>query len=93
MSVTVVNLYLTAPPKPDYLVLPTEVSRSAHSIRIRFRKNYFSDENGRVMRYSVIVAEDDSKSLSDRRDLPSWNDVQGYSIWPPYQVRKKATQL
>jgi cadherin 5 type 2 (VE-cadherin) len=40
---------------------------------------------GPVFAYTVIVAEDDSVN-TNLLDLPSWNDVQEYSIWPPYQA-------
>lgn len=76
---------ILAPPKPATPVVPTEVYRSSSSIQIRFRKNYFSDANGQVNMYTIIVAEDDSKNASGL-EMPSWNDVQSYSIWPPYQV-------
>jgi len=39
---------LTAPPKPPSHVVPTEVCRSSSTVQIRFRKNYFSDQNGAV---------------------------------------------
>jgi cadherin 5 type 2 (VE-cadherin) len=35
--------------------------------------------------YTIIVAEDDSKNASGL-EMPSWRDVQAYSVWPPYQV-------
>lgn len=35
--------------------------------------------------YTIIVSEDDSKNASGL-EMPSWRDVQSYSIWPPYQV-------
>ncbi|CAH1184607.1 unnamed protein product [Phyllotreta striolata] len=66
-------------------VVPTEVCRSATTIQIRFRQNYFSDINGPVTSYAIIVAEDDSKNASGL-EMPSWRDVQAYSVWPPYQV-------
>lgn len=74
-----------APPKPPTQVVPTEVCRSTTTIQIRFRKNYFSEQHGAVVSYTVIVAEDDSKNASGL-EMPSWRDVQAYSIWPPYQV-------
>lgn len=74
-----------APPKPGNQVVPTEVHRSSNSIQIRFRKNYFLDTNGAVTMYTIIVAEDDSKNSSGL-EMPSWHDVQSYSIWPPYQA-------
>ncbi|XP_076291656.1 protein tyrosine phosphatase 10D isoform X2 [Lasioglossum baleicum] len=73
------------PPKPPTQVVPTEVCRSSMTIQIRFRKNYFSEQNGAVTSYTIIVAEDDSKNASGL-EMPSWRDVQAYSIWPPYQV-------
>jgi len=33
------------------------------------------------------VAEDDSKNASGL-EMPSWQDVQAYTIWPPYQVKQ-----
>ena len=77
---------ILAPPKPPTQVVPTEVCRSSTTIQIRFRKNYFSEQNGAVTSYTIIVAEDDSKNASGL-EMPSWRDVQAYSIWPPYQVR------
>lgn len=76
---------ILAPPKPANQVVPTEVYRSSNAIQIRFRKNYFSDQNGLVIMYTIIVAEDDSKNASGL-EMPSWRDVQSYSVWPPYQV-------
>ncbi|XP_076647850.1 protein tyrosine phosphatase 10D isoform X5 [Halictus rubicundus] len=76
---------ILAPPKPSTQVVPTEVCRSSMTIQIRFRKNYFSEQNGAVTSYTIIVAEDDSKNASGL-EMPSWRDVQAYSIWPPYQV-------
>ena len=38
-----------------------------------------------VTMYTIIVAEDDSKNASGL-EMPSWRDVQAYSVWPPYQV-------
>lgn len=35
--------------------------------------------------YTIIVAEDDNKNASGL-EMPSWRDVQKYSVWPPYQV-------
>lgn len=76
---------ILAPPKPGNQVVPTEVHRSSNTIQIRFRKNYFLDVNGNVIMYTIIVAEDDSKNSSGL-EMPSWHDVQAYSIWPPYQA-------
>ncbi|XP_053697410.1 tyrosine-protein phosphatase 10D isoform X2 [Sabethes cyaneus] len=76
---------ILAPPKPETQVVPTEVGSSASTIEIRFRKHYFSDQNGVVTTYTIIIAEDDSKNASGL-EMPSWYDVQSYSVWPPYQV-------
>ena len=76
---------ILAPPVPAKDVIPTEISRSMHTIQIRYRENYFSDENGKVLGYTIIVAEDYLKPTDDVR-LPSWREVQRYSSWPPYQV-------
>lgn len=38
-----------------------------------------------VLWYTIIIAEDDSKNASGL-EMPSWRDVQSYSVWPPYQV-------
>jgi hypothetical protein len=58
------------------------------SLTVRFRKNYFLDVNGKVVGYSIIVAEDHTKSTLDKPNLPKWRDVQQFRIWPPYQVWK-----
>jgi cadherin 5 type 2 (VE-cadherin) len=73
------------PPQPANQVVPTEVYKSSTTIQVRFRKNYFSDQNGNVISYTIIVAEDTSKNSSGF-EMPSWKDVQSYSLWPPYQV-------
>lgn len=72
-------------PLPADNIFPTEVGHTSTSIRIRFRKNYFSNMYGSILSYAVIVAEDDSIN-SNVLDLPSWFDIQDYSIWPPYQA-------
>ena len=54
-------------------------------MQIRYRENYFSDENGKVLGYTILVAEDYLKPTDDVR-LPSWREVQRYFSWPPYQV-------
>ncbi|XP_028968340.1 tyrosine-protein phosphatase 10D [Galendromus occidentalis] len=74
-----------APPKPSDSVYPTLVSHTSTSIRVLFRKNYFQNTNGPILTYTLIVAEDDSLTPS-QNPMPSWNDVQGFTYWPPYQV-------
>ena len=73
------------PPSPADNVFPTEVAHTSTTIRIRFRKNYFSNMYGPVNAFGVIVAEDDSIA-TNILDLPSWHDVQEFSVWPPYQA-------
>ncbi|KAK9723342.1 Protein-tyrosine phosphatase [Popillia japonica] len=84
-STFILKMPILAPPKPSVQVVPTEVCKSSTTIQIRFRKNYFSEQNGPVISYTIVVAEDDSKNASGL-EMPSWRDVQAYSIWPPYQV-------
>ncbi|XP_058789130.1 tyrosine-protein phosphatase 10D isoform X3 [Phymastichus coffea] len=79
------SMPILAPPKPASQVVPTEVCRTSTTIQIRFRKNYFSEQNGAITSYTIIVAEDDSKNASGL-EMANWRDVQAYSIWPPYQV-------
>ncbi|XP_054160491.1 tyrosine-protein phosphatase 10D-like isoform X2 [Oppia nitens] len=74
----------SAPPPADN-VFPTEVAHTSTTIRIRFRKNYFSNMYGPVTAFAVIVAEDD-KINTNHLELLSWFDVQDYSVWPPYQT-------
>uniref|UniRef100_A0A6A7G6Z0 protein-tyrosine-phosphatase n=2 Tax=Hirondellea gigas TaxID=1518452 RepID=A0A6A7G6Z0_9CRUS len=76
---------IDAPPQPSDQVIPTEMGRGSRTITVRYRKNYFSEKNGGVIGYAVIVAEDDTKDTSSL-DLLTWWDVQGYSRWPPYQA-------
>ena len=47
-----------------------------HTITIRFRRNYFSDENGAVLGYSIIVGEDYTKNTEGDKFLPGWLEVQ-----------------
>ncbi|XP_068211169.1 tyrosine-protein phosphatase 10D-like isoform X2 [Palaemon carinicauda] len=82
-----------APPTPDSLAFPSEIARTSTTIKIRFRQNYFSDENGKVKNYSVIAAEDIKQTsrldtLSSRLDMITWKDVKDLPIWPPYQVNE-----
>ena len=79
---------ILAPPTPTSNVFPTEIYRSMHTVTVRFRKNYFSDVNGKVLGYSIIVAEDNTKHTEGDAFLPGWRDVQKFSVWPPYQVKK-----
>ena len=42
-----------APPPPNRDVFPTEISHTMTAVTIRFRRNYFSDVNGKVIAYAV----------------------------------------
>ncbi|RWS29718.1 tyrosine-protein phosphatase 10D-like protein [Leptotrombidium deliense] len=74
-----------SPPSPAENVFATEVSHSSTTIRVRYRKNYFSNIYGPVIAYTVIVSEDPTQETS-ALDLPSWRDVRKKSVWPPYQA-------
>lgn len=51
-STFILKMPILAPPKPSVQVVPTEVCKSSTTIQIRFRKNYFSEQNGPV---SIIL--------------------------------------
>lgn len=74
-----------APPRPSDSVFPTAIGHTSTTIRVVYRKNYFTNAHGPIFAYTLIVAEDDSKK-SNLANLPSWSDVQGHHNWPPYQV-------
>ena len=80
------HMPIWAPPVPNRDVFPTELSHAASTISVRFRRNYFSDVNGQVVAYAVIVAEDYTKPTENKLTLPKWQDVQQFRTWPPYQV-------
>ncbi|XP_076348974.1 tyrosine-protein phosphatase 10D-like isoform X1 [Tachypleus tridentatus] len=74
-----------APPSPPNSVFPIVISHTSTTIRVKFRKNFFSNAHGPIIAYTLIVAEDISSEINSW-ELPSWADVQSYSSWPPYQV-------
>ncbi|XP_023030933.1 tyrosine-protein phosphatase 10D isoform X1 [Drosophila willistoni] len=76
---------ILAPPAPLASIIPLEVSRTSSTIQISYRKNYFSNAHGLVRQYTIIVAEDVGKNASGL-EMPSWQDVQSYTIWLPYQA-------
>ena len=78
---------ILAPPEPDRNTYPIVVNKSMHTISIRFSRNFFSNANGAVLGYTIIVGEDYTKDTKSDLYLPEWRDVQQYSIWPPYQVK------
>ncbi|CAG0908457.1 unnamed protein product [Cyprideis torosa] len=75
-----------APPPPSPDAYPTEVTSTSESISIRFRKNSFSNRNGEIVAFAIIVAED--FGVPTLLDLPRYQDVQRYSSWPPYQANE-----
>lgn len=74
-----------SPPAPAENISPTEVTHTSSTVKIRFRKNYFSNMYGPITAYTVIIAEDYSQG-TDALELPTWYDVQKHSVWPPYQA-------
>ncbi|ODM90113.1 Tyrosine-protein phosphatase 10D [Orchesella cincta] len=79
---------IRAPPPTDPAAKPTEVSKTATTIKIRFRDNYFSNKNGVVKKYTIIVAEDKELMAESGQGLEpkSWSEVQQFNRWPAYQV-------
>ncbi|XP_054716929.1 tyrosine-protein phosphatase 10D-like [Uloborus diversus] len=75
-----------APPQPEPHIAPKMVTRTSNSIKIEFSNNFFSNENGMITAYAIIVAEDDTQDSNSLR-MPTWAEVQQYSVWPPYQVQ------
>ncbi len=47
-----------APPVPPRDVFPTEIEHTHDSVAVRFRRNYFSDVNGKVVAYAVRTVND-----------------------------------
>lgn len=79
------NMPVWPPPAPPESIYPTEVGHTSTTIRIRFKKSFFSSMHGSITSYTIITAEDDSVN-TNTLDLPSWSDVQQFSYWPPYQT-------
>uniref|UniRef100_A0A0K2UFV7 protein-tyrosine-phosphatase n=2 Tax=Lepeophtheirus salmonis TaxID=72036 RepID=A0A0K2UFV7_LEPSM len=80
---------ILAPPTPNRKIKPELVSKSTQTIVIRYAQNYFSNENGGVNAYSIILAEDYTKPTESKLTLLKWQDVQSYRSWPPYQVTER----
>lgn len=83
-------IFILAPPKPSKKELPEILAKTTSTVKMQFKKNLFSDENGQVIGYAIIVSEDDNKDASLLElpgALPRWKDVQSYNTWPAYQVR------
>jgi protein tyrosine phosphatase len=86
------------PPKPAASIWPASVAKSSSTLKIRFRKNFFSNTHGPVLAYAVIVAEAPA-TLSESsfvgkesplENLPltlqTWTDVHKQNHWPPFQT-------
>ncbi|XP_055949262.1 tyrosine-protein phosphatase 10D-like [Argiope bruennichi] len=73
------------PPPPEPNVVPKVVGRTSNTIKVEFGSHFFSNVNGKIIAYTIIVAEDDAKDSTALR-MPTWGEVQQYALWPPYQV-------
>ncbi|XP_063616070.1 tyrosine-protein phosphatase 10D-like [Cydia splendana] len=78
------HLAIAAPPRPAPHALPAAVRATPTTVSVRFRNDFFSSANGNVSAYALVVAQEPRNDSSDR--LPSWRDVHGLPVWPPYQV-------
>ncbi|XP_049865569.1 tyrosine-protein phosphatase 10D isoform X2 [Pectinophora gossypiella] len=70
--------------RPPPSALPTPVRRTASTIAVTFRGDYFSFANGNVTAYTLVLGEEPRNDTPAR--LPSWRDVRRLPVWPPYQV-------
>jgi len=78
-----------APPKSSFTAV--EVGKTSRTIRIQFKKSFFSNAHGQVKYYAIIITEDPTNtaayfSTNDELELPTWFDVQGKTVWPTYQT-------
>lgn len=80
-------------PPPKSNSSPVESGKTSRTIKIQFKKNFFSNAHGQVKYYAIIVTEDPTNTATyfntnedTSKDLPSWFDVQGKTIWPTYQA-------
>ncbi|KAI8440644.1 hypothetical protein MSG28_001853, partial [Choristoneura fumiferana] len=78
------QLGIAAPPRPPPHATPAAVRATPTTVAVRFRQDYFSQANGNVTAYALVVAQEPRNDSLDR--LPGWRDVQGLPVWPPYQV-------
>ncbi|XP_002010656.3 tyrosine-protein phosphatase 10D [Drosophila mojavensis] len=76
---------ILAPPTPPAHIMPIAMGHTSTTIQIRYRQSYFSNAHGLVRWYTIIVAEDVGKNASGL-EMPSWQDVQSYTVWLPYQA-------
>lgn len=80
-----------SPPKPNQSFIPIETGKTSRTIKIQFKKNFFSNAHGQVKYYTIIVTEDPTNTApyfntNEELELPSWFDVQGKTVWPTYQA-------
>ena len=59
---------------------------SAEKAEVGLRADFFTESNGEVVRYALIVAEDYAADRLPEK-YPAWFDVQDSPKWPPFQVR------
>ncbi|KAJ0179625.1 hypothetical protein K1T71_005337 [Dendrolimus kikuchii] len=78
------HMSIGAPPRPPAHALLEAVRRSASTVAVRFRANYFSAANGNVTAYTLVLAEEPRNDTPAH--LPSWRQVHRLPVWPPYQV-------
>lgn len=78
------QLGIAAPPRPPPHATPAAVRATPTTVAVRFRQDYFSQANGNVTAYALVVAQEPRNDSLER--LPGWRDVQGLPVWPPYQV-------
>ncbi|XP_037297538.1 tyrosine-protein phosphatase 10D [Manduca sexta] len=78
------HMDIAAPPRPPPAALPSPVRRTATTVVVRFKSDYFSAANGNVTAYTLVLCEEPRNDTPAR--LPSWRDVHRLPVWPPYQV-------
>ena len=66
---------------------------SQHSITVEFLKNPFTQENGRILNYTVIVATSNKFDKNQQSVLPNWYQFNTNSSINAYQVISNCTDL
>lgn len=83
------HMAIAAPPRPSPAALPTVSRASPTTVAVRFRSDYFSQANGNVTAYALVVGEEPrvgGGGGAGEARLPTWREVQRLPRWPPYQV-------
>lgn len=77
-------------PLPGVRVFPAIDLKTSRTVRVKFHKNFFPEEFGPIISYTLIIAENSTNvmSLDNIAGLNTfaWRDVQSLTPWPPYQV-------